>query len=200
MARPRQFDPGEALVQAMEIFWAKGFEATSIEDLVRATGMNRSSLYEQFGDKHALFLRSLEHYDGIFFQLFLDDLAGPARGVAAIHRCLDNLEARLLLPEAARGCFMLNTSGDIGSRGPEIARRIRLRLSHLEGALAPAIEARAGRGATVPAGARRAAARFLNALMQGITTMRKATGNRTFLRAAITMAHATVDSWRHDAR
>jgi TetR/AcrR family transcriptional repressor of nem operon len=194
--RPRQFDPEQALLKAMEVFWTKGYEAVSVDELVRATGVNRFSLYEQFGDKNGLFARCLEHYDGIFFQMFLDDLADPSEGAAAIHRCLDNFERRLRTPEAARGCFMLNTAGDLGARNPEIARRIRLRLRQLERALTATIEGAQQRGEISKARDARDCARFLNALIQGTTTLRKATGDRAALRATIAAAHATLDSWR----
>jgi hypothetical protein len=62
MARPREFDEAEALERAMGVFWSQGYEATSVEDLVGSTGLNRGSLYAAFGDKNALFLRALEHY------------------------------------------------------------------------------------------------------------------------------------------
>src|SRR5215469_11280107 len=62
MARPREFDSDSALESAMQVFWAKGYEATSLDDLCEATGLSRSSLYGTFGDKHDLLLRSLERY------------------------------------------------------------------------------------------------------------------------------------------
>jgi TetR/AcrR family transcriptional repressor of nem operon len=198
MARPKQFDPDEALTKAMEVFWINGFDATSIEELVRATGVNRHSLYEHFGDKERLFELALERYDGIFFELFLQDLADPAAGVDAIHTCLDNLQHRLLMPEAVRGCFMLNSSGDIGSRNPEIARRIRLRLSQFERRLVATLKAAQTSKQISKHLDVHDCARFVNALIQGTTTLRKATGSAATVRSAIAIAHATIDSWRSE--
>ena len=62
MVRPREFDRDAALDRAMQVFWAKGFAATSTEDLVAAMGIGRQSLYNAFGDKQALFARALERY------------------------------------------------------------------------------------------------------------------------------------------
>src|SRR5258708_27939815 len=62
MARPREFDPDTVLERAMQIFWAKGFESTSLDDLCDATRLNRSSLYAAFGDKRALFLETIDRY------------------------------------------------------------------------------------------------------------------------------------------
>ena len=63
MARPREFDIDAALERAMQAFWAKGYESTSLDDLCEATGLGRSSLYAAFGDKRGLYLRALDRYE-----------------------------------------------------------------------------------------------------------------------------------------
>lgn len=60
--RPRAYDPDVVLEKALEVFWQKGFAATSLDDLVEATGVNRPSLYAGFGDKEALYLKAMERY------------------------------------------------------------------------------------------------------------------------------------------
>lgn len=60
--RPRAYDPDQALSAAAEIFWKKGYDGTSLDDLAASTGMNRPSLYAAFGDKHALYLKTLARY------------------------------------------------------------------------------------------------------------------------------------------
>jgi TetR/AcrR family transcriptional regulator, transcriptional repressor for nem operon len=62
MARHKEFDRDEALRKAMEVFWSRGYEAASIEDLVKHMGINRQSLYDTFGHKHALYLKALDRY------------------------------------------------------------------------------------------------------------------------------------------
>ena len=62
MARPREFDTTEALSQAMQVFWSKGFKATSLNDLLDAMGLSKSSFYDTFGSKHEVFLETIEHY------------------------------------------------------------------------------------------------------------------------------------------
>jgi AcrR family transcriptional regulator len=62
MARPKEFDPDKALGEALLLFWERGYEATSIDDIVTRLNLNRSSLYHTFGDKHALFLQTLRAY------------------------------------------------------------------------------------------------------------------------------------------
>ena len=62
MARPREFDRDEVLEKAMRVFWSKGYECTSMQDLVTAMGVNRGSLYAEFGDKERLHLAALERF------------------------------------------------------------------------------------------------------------------------------------------
>src|SRR6201995_145682 len=62
MARTKDFDEDEVLLKAMHLFWLKGYNGTSMQDLGDGLGISRSSMYDTFGDKHTLFLRSLENY------------------------------------------------------------------------------------------------------------------------------------------
>ena len=64
VGRPRQFDVDQTLDAAMRAFWARGYEATSMADLMAATGLHKGSLYQAFGDKHALFIEALKRYLG----------------------------------------------------------------------------------------------------------------------------------------
>ena len=62
MARTKEFDPAERLLRARSLFWEKGYQATSMEDLVQGMGLNRGSIYDTYGDKHALYLQCLKSY------------------------------------------------------------------------------------------------------------------------------------------
>src|SRR5690242_11014867 len=62
MPKTKQFDENEVLRKARNVFWEKGFNGTSMDELVRATGLSRSSIYDTFGDKHGLFVRSIQLY------------------------------------------------------------------------------------------------------------------------------------------
>ncbi|HNX58500.1 MAG TPA: helix-turn-helix domain-containing protein, partial [Spirochaetota bacterium] len=83
MARPREFDKDEALYNAMLMFWKKGYDGTSIPDLLDATGISRSSLYETFTDKQTLFLEAMNRYRQFIgtssIQIILDYLADSGR-------------------------------------------------------------------------------------------------------------------------
>jgi len=74
MPRPKSFDPDTVLAKAMGVFWEKGFDAASISDLTDAMGINRFSLYDTFGDKHELYLKTLDAYDRIVVLPFIGKL------------------------------------------------------------------------------------------------------------------------------
>ena len=77
MARPKAFDVERALDRAVEVFWTRGYEATSLCDLLEHMEIGRQSLYDTFGDKHGLFLAALERYRRAMSQSLLGALERP---------------------------------------------------------------------------------------------------------------------------
>jgi TetR/AcrR family transcriptional regulator, transcriptional repressor for nem operon len=124
MGRPREFDFNDTLEQAMQTFWAKGYEATSLDDLCAATGLGRSSLYAAFGDKQGLYLSALERYETAAIGRITASLSSsksPLDGIVAfINRIIDDIVAG----PGRRGCF-------IGNCAAELARQDRMVASHL---------------------------------------------------------------------
>ncbi len=131
MARPLAFDPDEKLHQAMMLFWQRGYEATSLKDLVETLEINRFSLYNTFGDKQALFLKALEHYEQKVFGHLLSILEGPEQGRAALLGYFDALCAGLNEQSGVRGCFLQNTLLDGGVRDAQVRVRIQQVFSRL---------------------------------------------------------------------
>ena len=123
MPRTKEFDPEVVLEQAMELFWEQGFEATSAQDLVDHTGLNRSSLYNTFGSKHELYLRALDHYrerDTATFNRLVDQF-DSAR--AALRHLLE--EAAPAGDEDTRGCFVASATVERADCDPETRERVR---------------------------------------------------------------------------
>jgi len=102
--RPRSFDRDAALDTAMEVFWEKGFEATSISDLTDAMGLNPPSLYSAFGDKEGLFIEAVERYSSGNNQSCPYANEPTARG--AIERLLTYSAHELTESSHPRGCLM----------------------------------------------------------------------------------------------
>lgn len=109
MARPREFDVDEALARATELFWSRGYEATSVQDLVDTLGVNRASLYSTFGDKGQLFEAVLHRYGEEVNGALQRALAPPAAGAEAVRAWFKVLIEKATRSRGPRGCLMLNT-------------------------------------------------------------------------------------------
>ena len=124
MARPRSFDPDEALDLARDVFWEKGFQGTSLDDVTAATGLAKPSLYAAFGDKNALFLRILERYHARIVanaERIVND--GPSAR-EAVHRWLTGFVPFCSGPKGKRGCLSVNTAADGAAVQKEVRKRI----------------------------------------------------------------------------
>lgn len=109
--RPRSYDPGTALDAALNAFWARGFSATSLDDISAATGMNRPSLYAAFGDKKSIYRKSLDRYN----QAFLGELEAALFAGAGLEADLVGFYAAALSvyrsgPDAALSCATICTA------------------------------------------------------------------------------------------
>jgi TetR/AcrR family transcriptional repressor of nem operon len=121
--RPREFDEDDVVARATDLFWRRGYHATSVRDLGEALGLSASSLYRTFGDKHALFLRALDHYRATDSAEARNQLLRPGP-VPEVLR--DWLIRTVDLPEegaAARGCFVVNTATELGAEDPTVDER-----------------------------------------------------------------------------
>src|SRR5256714_15658440 len=105
MARPKEFDRDEALQKAMEVFWSRGYEAASINDLVKHMGINRQSLYDTFGDKHALYLQALDRYREVEGRKMFELLEQPGSVKKSLRQLFEGTVEKALCDEQRRGCF-----------------------------------------------------------------------------------------------
>ena len=132
MPRPREFDDEVALDAAIECFWRRGLEATSIRTLSEATGLSQPSLYNAFGDKRALFMRSLERYAQLSMRDRIKRLEEGADPVAAVRRFFRELVARLLADPDRRGCLIVNSALDVAPHDVELKAVIASYLKEIE--------------------------------------------------------------------
>lgn len=134
MARPQEFSTQDALQSSMAVFWDKGYEATSLTDLLSATHLSKSSLYATFGSKHALFLKAFDayrqHRQASTIQYFTHKDARA--GIEGFFRhVLDNAFA----PSAVHGCMSINQAIEMAPHDTEIANRVREDFAALEAGL-----------------------------------------------------------------
>jgi TetR/AcrR family transcriptional regulator, transcriptional repressor for nem operon len=123
MSRPREFDEERVLDAVMATFWRRGYEATSAQDLVDATGLGRGSLYNAYSNKEGLFERALQHYQRRT-QDNLKLLAGGAPIRDRIRRLLESATIPETRNRDRRGCLATNTAIEAGQR-PRIAQLVR---------------------------------------------------------------------------
>ena len=133
MARPKTFDREQALESAMNLFWAKGYEATSVQDLLDAMGINRGSMYTTFGGKRALFLAALERYCA---RLRGDTATGDSAGATnagPLAEIRETFRSRIGAgPDPRWGCFLCNTIVELAPHDEEVADRAESALRRLE--------------------------------------------------------------------
>lgn len=119
----KRFDTEQVLDAVMQAFWARGYEATSMQDLVERTGVNRASLYATYGDKHALFLSALRMYDEKMRRELLAELEAGCGPREAIRRLFLVFAERVGKANGNRGCFVTNTALELAAHDKE-ARRV----------------------------------------------------------------------------
>ncbi len=174
MARPREFNEDEALEVAMQVFWSKGYEATSLSDLTEAMGLSKSSLYDTFGCKHDLFLAAMDRYrDSVIGKVrSAGDLDVPARQVIAsmFGRAVD----RMTGDSEQRGCFLNNCSVEVAPHDPEVRERCIAGLGVMEDTFHRLVVRGQQEGGITPDKEARALARYLTGCLNGIIVMGKA--------------------------
>ncbi|WIO74217.1 TetR/AcrR family transcriptional regulator [Porticoccaceae bacterium LTM1] len=125
MARTREFNPKEVIEKAVYLFWEKGYTDTSMDDLVKCTGVSRYGIYGEFGNKRELFLAALEHFQEKFTRELIQDLSHPDAGVVELRAYFQRLQEHGKTPESQMGCFMCNTAVELSNVDEEIGQRIR---------------------------------------------------------------------------
>lgn len=125
MARTKEFDQEQALDAAMHLFWERGYEATSIQELVDATGVQRQSLYDTFGSKHEMFLQSLLRYQMLEGRQVRDlTKRHPKGGLPLIRAIFESCASHTVCD--ARGCFVVNCAAELGSSDESVAKTVRI--------------------------------------------------------------------------
>lgn len=192
MARPREFDHDEVLDRAVDVFWRRGFEGTSIRDLEEATDLNRGSLYGAFGDKENLFLAVLDRYGKCFTDPCFGGMAAAPSPRAALIEVFESLPRHLLGSPHPRGCLVASTCADMPVGSEAIARKAASSLLHLEDLLYRTLHRMQTLGELHPAQDPRGLARFLTGTVQGMAVMARVTDDIGLLRDVATTAMSAV--------
>ena len=187
MGRPRAFDKDQALDQALHVFWAKGYEGTSIADLTEAMGINPPSLYAAFGNKEALFRQAMDRYEARRDEIMEEAFAAPTAR-EAMTRLLRGTADRLSDKNSPRGCAMVQGALSGGEECEAVKRDLAARRAGGEALIRERLK-RAKREGDLPADADPAAlARFITTILQGMAVQAAGDATRKELRAIADMA------------
>lgn len=190
MARTKEFDPDAALQRAMELFWERGYEATSMADLVERLGIARASIYATFGSKRDLYMKALDRYlenGGV-----LERLARPGPALPAIRALMESYVAQDLAGSRHPGCLVVNTAVELAPRDTGMARKVSSSWDALEAALASALFRARAQGELRSSADPPELARFLLVVLQGLRVIGRADPEPHRLRAAVDQAMAAL--------
>ncbi len=120
MARNREFDEQKVIETATELFWTKGYNAVSTQDLIDAFGISRSSMYGAYKDKRSLFILALQHYRQTASQSMLDILSKKISFIDTITLILNQIIKETITDNKSKGCFVVNTAIELAPHDNEI--------------------------------------------------------------------------------
>jgi TetR/AcrR family transcriptional regulator, transcriptional repressor for nem operon len=196
--RPIEFLPAEKLEAVMRLFWERGYEATSLQDLETCTGLARSSLYNTFGSKHELFAQALQRYQVVLGDLMFTPLEDGHAGLDDIHGFLDRLGKGLgkqLGAANAAGCLMVNTMVEFGDKDQEFSIIGRGLVSRLHGAMLAALGRSACQGEIAAAGVDSKTSLLVTVAL-GVNVASRSGAAAGEILALIDAAHDMVRAWR----
>ncbi len=172
MARPKEFEREAAVERAMAVFWAKGYAATSTEDLLQAMKIGRQSMYDTFGDKKRLYVEALEQYQSETVAGHIERLRSCASPLAGVEALLVGLVAP---DEATRklGCMGVNSVSEFGNADAELQRLRAQSGSALHKILVERLKVAQAAGEIGPKVEIEDAARFLAITMLGLQVAAK---------------------------
>ncbi|GAA1108544.1 MULTISPECIES: TetR/AcrR family transcriptional regulator [Streptomyces] len=194
MARTKEFDPEAALQSALELFWQRGYEATSMADLVDYLGIGRASIYATFGSKHELYLKAMDRYAETRDPSLLAELSQPGPALPAVRAVVRRFAEEAASPELRlAGCLVTNTAAELAPHDPAAARRVELSWDRVETPLCSALIRAQAQGELPEDRDPRALARMLFVLLQGLRVVGKASDDPARVRDAAEQALALLD-------
>jgi TetR/AcrR family transcriptional repressor of nem operon len=192
MARPREFDEEAVLDAAVQCFWAHGYEATSVRDLIEKTGITGASLYNAFGDKRALYQRALDHYveDSVVDRIRRCEALAPREAIGAFFA---EIVRRSLDDHQHKGCMLVNAALDVAPNDPGFQRIVAAVLIRVERFFLGRIEAgQVDRTITRSLAAKTLAQHLLGVLM-GVRVLARVRPERALLEGVVSGALALLD-------
>jgi TetR/AcrR family transcriptional repressor of nem operon len=186
MARPQEFDKSEVLHKALGVFWQNGYEATSMTDLLKATGLSKSSLYNTFGNKHKLLVTAFDAYREDRMRdmdCVLDQGSAPQAIETFFRMIITDAQA----PEFRHGCMSINQAVEMAPHDPEIRSRVEADFQCIEDALTRTIERGQREGSVKGDKNARQLAQLMVVVFPGLQVLVRARSNHTRLEEALSL-------------
>ncbi|MDR6968087.1 TetR/AcrR family transcriptional repressor of nem operon [Flavobacterium arsenatis] len=168
MARTKVFDENDVLDKAMNLFWQKGYNATSAQDLVDNLGISRSSLYDTYGDKHSLFVKALKQYRKERVDPVLQEADVVEDVEAYIRFFFESVQKEALSDNSSKGCFIINSVVELAPVDSEIAGIANSIMNDTEEALCKVIKKGQDTGVFTTKFSARSLARFVFNSLNGL--------------------------------
>jgi TetR/AcrR family transcriptional repressor of nem operon len=193
IGRPRNFDSEQALESATQVFWSKGFEATSLADLIEAMEISKSSFYQTFESKHKLFQDCLDYYQGSFIVSMTDSLLQAKSGRAFIENIFKAMPDKAKSSCDRRGCLIQNCVSELAQRDPVIAKVIAKSIKKITAVFLSAVKRAQQEGDISNNKKPLPLARYLLSSMNGLTTMIKAGASPTEVKEVTQVVLTALD-------
>ena len=192
MARPREFDEAAVLDAAMQCFWARGFESTSVKDLIEKTGLTAASLYNAYGDKRAMFRTALDHYieTSIGARLQRSEALSPRE---AIKTFFDDILRRSLRDREHKGCMIVNSALEVAPHDGEFRETIVETLKRLESFFLNCIKRGQADGTISSSQSASSLSQHFLAVLMGVRVLARVRPERPLLEGVISTALALLD-------
>ena len=192
MARPREFDEDDVLEAALQCFWARGYDKTSVKDLIDKTGLTAASLYNAFGDKRALYERALENY----VEGSIADRIQRCRRLAprdAIQTFFAEVLRRSLGDRERKGCMLINAALEVAPHDPDFRKAVGGVLARIEGFFLERLRAGQADGTVTRSLSAEDHARHLLGVLIGVRVLARVRPEPTLLEGAVRVALAALE-------
>jgi TetR/AcrR family transcriptional regulator, transcriptional repressor for nem operon len=185
MARTKEFDIEVAMNEAMELFWRKGYEATSVNDLLECMGINRGSLYDTFGDKHQLFIATLNRYRNREHTKLRQLASATESPMRFIELMFDDMIHQALTDPFRRGCFINNTIVELAPHDKLVCEVIAANDESLDDILIRVLSRAKEQGEISAEANISTMVNYLKSTIHGLRVTSKATPERTVLQSIV---------------
>jgi TetR/AcrR family transcriptional regulator, transcriptional repressor for nem operon len=193
MARPREFSETVVLQAAIDCFWQRGYEATSVRNLSVKMGMSTPSLYNAYGDKRGLYMRALEYYLDRTARALIERLERSWPPKQAVRRFIEEIIDDSVSDAKRRGCFLVNSALEVAPHDRKLRAFIASRLAEIEEFFCRSIEAAQAQGQVPKERSAKDLARLFLGVLLGVRVLARSRPERSLLEDIVRPAFALLD-------